>query len=156
MIRVLGEPQAPRIFWLVILLAVLLLVVVSSAPARATGANEPGPARQIDTLLALGEALRAPRAAAAAAPVHPELADGGSTWLRNVSLRQVRALKQVLATGRHDGPATDTRDLLAIEAERLHLELLAFGSAQEDGGALGRSLARLESAQVAEAHEPEG
>lgn len=145
MIRLLGEPQSPRTFWLVLLLAVMLLVGISSSPAAADGRAEAALALKVDRLVALGEALQRSRMTMPS-PVHPELADGGADWLAGASVRQVRALRRTLAS-LEARPLAPQKDLaqrrLAAEAERVHLELLTFRTGEDDPARLGRSLAAL-------------
>lgn len=147
MSRLLGEPQTTRTFWLVLLLAVMLLLGVSTSPAKSTGAADSRVSHAVGTLLAFGEALQASQAQPLAFPIHPELAGGGSAWLRDLSVRQVRALQRSLIT-LEDGAGLaggSTHHALAGEVDRLHRKLLAFESPEDDPVLLGQSFARLAS-----------
>lgn len=149
MVRLLGEPQSPRVFWLALFLAVLLLVGVSSPAARAApNAALPEVARDVDALLALGEALRDKGAGLSGAPVHPAIADGGEVWLKSLSVRRARTLQRKLAIlTAHAGQDNQFLQTLAIETNRLLLELTAFGHQDSDRAGLERTLERLAKAQ---------
>ncbi|MDX1542147.1 MAG: hypothetical protein R3349_12160 [Geminicoccaceae bacterium] len=145
--RLLGEPQNPRTFWLVLLLAVILLVGVSASPAAAD-AGQPTLAREVGAIAALGEALQRPPVEPSASPVHPELADGGSLWLANLSVRRVRSLRRQLEAleGEAAEPAATAHHRLALEVDRVHWQLLAFRHGEDDPVRLGHSLAALAAA----------
>jgi hypothetical protein len=151
-VKVLGEAQPPRIFCLILMFAFLLLVVVSSRPADAvTDPVEPRVAHDVGVLLALGEALEQQRSAPAASPVFPALADGGPAWLKSVSVRRARSLKRKLAVLKsRPGSAHEHYRQLALETDRLLVELAAFDPDTGRAAGLQRSLERLDGVRSTE------
>ncbi|HEX6144895.1 MAG TPA: hypothetical protein VFZ01_19430 [Geminicoccaceae bacterium] len=153
MTRILGEAQSGRSFWLVLLLAVALLVGVSTTAARAEAAAMARIERDLGALHVLTESLDGAASRRIPAPIHPALADGSEDYLRNASVRRIVALQRRLgaleeiATGAPSGASS--RRALAREADRLHWLLLAPAGDPALAADLGPTLQRMSLAWAA-------
>lgn len=153
MTRILGEAQSGRSFWLVILLAVALLVSVSTTAARAEAGAVARIERDLGALHVLTDSLAGATPRPTPAPIHPALADGSEDYLRNASVRRIVALQRRL--GSLKGIVTRAPDrarshlALAREADRLRWLLLSPADGPVLAAALGPTLQRMSVAWTA-------